>query len=527
MAAAIAQINENIFKTTSELDINPNTRIISLSDIHGDIDALIIALRDCANIIVSRDNLPNSADNRRDPELDRLLSLDLTNKDNMLEFNEKCELNFNWNGDTTHVVLVGDTIDPVRRDGNRILQTALSDTNPTKNINNIYPQAEIKILKFLNKLDKMASTIGGRVIKLLGNHEMSNFQPRHLYPELYSHNPNEEMPYLDSDGNIATIQRRYYFNLDNPGFNLFMERGSGVFIRINNIFFMHGQLYNSSQPYFTYNNCIKINQWLNTQQNHTYTWEPSYDLFLNFLYRSPQLNDRIYGESDNIHRRIVTNTTDSFCSNVDRDIQLFLNDHPNKDTNPNLRNIKIVIGHCPQYNSTYSGMANRTLKTKTNDTNRVILTSPAETFVTDAGNVNDGNVFGISMECPFDPADPNNPHHKIYRVDVGVSRAFDTEPLFSAFNNKKISMNEENLKRYFLSRVPQVLELQGDTVRILRTTLKNTRTHQYKDKFENIVNSDPAYDKFKIENITFGGYKQKYLKYKAKYIELKNKLNTN
>ena len=36
---------------TTRLAVSEKTRIIALSDIHGDIDALIIALRDCASVI--------------------------------------------------------------------------------------------------------------------------------------------------------------------------------------------------------------------------------------------------------------------------------------------------------------------------------------------------------------------------------------------------------------------------------------------------------------------------------------------
>ena len=170
-----------------ELDIEPSTRIISLSDIHGDIDALIIALRDCAKVIESNSNLPNDITNARDPELDRLLNLDLSIKDNMLDFDEHCELNFKWIGGTTHVVLVGDTIDPIRKNQYGIIQTAQSSRG--RNVNDVYPQVEIKILKFLNKLDRMAITVDGHVIKLIGNHELANFDhySQLNYTYLYTH----------------------------------------------------------------------------------------------------------------------------------------------------------------------------------------------------------------------------------------------------------------------------------------------------------------------------------------------------
>ena len=41
--------NNNVFFTTNIID--PSIRVVSLSDIHGDIQSLIIALRDCAKVI--------------------------------------------------------------------------------------------------------------------------------------------------------------------------------------------------------------------------------------------------------------------------------------------------------------------------------------------------------------------------------------------------------------------------------------------------------------------------------------------
>ena len=50
-------MNKNIGKypNISELIVSDNTRILSLSDIHGDIHSLIIAFRDCGEVI-SKEN---------------------------------------------------------------------------------------------------------------------------------------------------------------------------------------------------------------------------------------------------------------------------------------------------------------------------------------------------------------------------------------------------------------------------------------------------------------------------------------
>ena len=60
------------------------------------------------------------------------------------------------------------------------------------------------------------------------------------------------------------------------------------------------------------------------------------------------------------------------------------------------------------------------------------------------------------MECAHSNG---NDQYKIYKVDVGSSRAFDTQHPFSIIGDKEKTFNKEwEIKRYF-SRTPQVLEL--------------------------------------------------------------------
>jgi hypothetical protein len=522
-SAATPIVINHLFTDTSDLDVDPSTRIISLSDIHGDIDALIIALRDCAKVIEPVSGIPSIGNNVRDPELDRLLNLDLMDLVNMQDFDRNSNLNFRWNGGNTHVVLVGDIIDPIRKDKYGRLQTA---TLPGKrNANDLYPQAEIKILKFLNKLDEIANYDGGRVIKLIGNHEFENFKLISTYPGLYSHEKFEKMPYTKPDG--EKYLRDEFFNINNPGFHLFMERGSGIFLRINNILFMHGQLYNPTQREFNYIKCDEFNKELNKKPSRIS------DSDINEFNSAPQLWDREYGDYPKINVRITDPLYEKlFCDRIVQDVTNFLGSHPIISSIP-AEKFKIVIGHCPQSDSTYYTESNRTFTTQNQlDEKTVELRQPARTFIATPLEINTNNVFGISMECPTQSGisinDNSDQHHRIYKVDVGVSRGFDQNAAYG-----KVKNNHEGIKQYFLSRVPQVLELQGDNVRILRSTVKNTRVHQFRYGLENELASLPnlqnpqnPQNPFDIENMSYGGYKQKYLKYKQKYIELKQKLNS-
>lgn len=521
-----------LFQDTSHLEINPATRIISLSDIHGDIDVLIIALRDCAKVIEPISGIPSAHNNIRDPELDRLLSLDLLQLDNMLEFDRNSHLGFKWIGENTHVVIIGDILDSIRKDKKLILQTA--PLAGKRNANDIYPQAEIKIIKFLNKLDEMANATkmpdgtNGRVIKLVGNHEIKNFiRDRCLahndqYATLYTHDPAELMPYIDGNGQLQKLTRLEYFNFGNPGFNLFVQRGTGIFLLINNILFMHAQTYNNIDK-TTYEWCHFYNSILTQKLSQDYHY------FSDLGDNLTQLWARDYGDDEKIDKRMKNEAEEKrFCGRVVEDFENFLASHPDNildRISPD--KFKVVVGHCPQSWSTWFNETNRTFSTKNQvDANTVELLPPANTFKASAVHTNNNNLFGISMECPTQDglsitSDPSDQHHLIYKVDVGASRGFDQANMYDIPNHTR-------LKTYFLSRVPQVIEFSNNNVRIIRSTLKNTRIHQYRDTLETHINDRISQgllgDDFRIANLAYGGYKEKYLKYKSKYLKLKQKL---
>jgi hypothetical protein len=98
----------------------PVKRIIAIGDLHGDYDALIAVLKKC-----------------------KLINNDLK-----------------WVGSKTYLVQIGDQVDSLCRD----------------NSNNLKNPQELKIMLYLNELGEDARKSGGRVISLLGNHEMMNMQ---------------------------------------------------------------------------------------------------------------------------------------------------------------------------------------------------------------------------------------------------------------------------------------------------------------------------------------------------------------
>ena len=125
---------------------NPVRRIIAIGDIHGDLEALYVCLKYCARVI-------SGSLVRAPPEMESV--------DNFYKAVE----NINWIGGDTNVVLIGDSIDRGR-------------VGAVKNKHGLTSGAvfgeEVKIFMLLNRLAVQADHAGGRVIKLLGNHELIN-----------------------------------------------------------------------------------------------------------------------------------------------------------------------------------------------------------------------------------------------------------------------------------------------------------------------------------------------------------------
>ena len=80
---------------TSTLTIHSYTpsEVGVCSDIHGDIDMLIIILRDILGVIRKKPNHVSNLTSQRDPELDFFLNIDLNNIPHMLN---NPSLNYEW-----------------------------------------------------------------------------------------------------------------------------------------------------------------------------------------------------------------------------------------------------------------------------------------------------------------------------------------------------------------------------------------------------------------------------------------------
>ena len=453
--------------------------IFTLSDIHADIHSLLIALRDCAQVIKKKDGIETSI-NSLDVDTELLLNMNLNDAVEYLD-----DLNFEWIKEDVYIVIVGDILDGYRE--------GLSLMNP----DNEYPQLEIKLLRFINKLDIYAKTKRSRVIKILGNHDLwalstndftKTTRTRYIFPKTLA-----EPNYYDG------LSRNDYFMYPNQGYHLLLEGGAGILIRINNNIFIHGQLLNKEIDYAYYDN---INQKINNKDDPDHiTMIEKYNL--QSIENDVRIFDRTYAGDTDINSRAFKEVKGKeFCDNIKEVLKNF------DDTPENLR---IIIGHCPQSESSIKNSKNNTFTKIIKQPTRpnIEIIEPPANKEAKAPNFDKGKfIFGITMECSKDTPPKS---HYVYHVDVGSSRGFDN----LEETDKSITPLKEN--QYLLSRTPQVLEIydNDNSLRIIRSTMKNTRIHLPRKYYETKIRDIPEL------NLDHKNYKNKYLKYKQKYLHLK------
>jgi hypothetical protein len=519
----IEPLTKDFYKTNI---INATIKVFSLSDIHGDIQSFIIALRDLAEVIrkkkapipinpipifnqsieKSKDekifNLMHYTDfsnNKYDDNMEYILNLDLNTDEDIY----KADLNYEWCGGNTHVVICGDIIDPFRNKYNCLKENDLPCS--------YYPQIELKILMFINALNKQAKHSCGKIVKLFGNHELGAI----ISPFSYAHNIHKID--IDLDNNYyKNKNRRNIFTVGNYGFKLLVEDGCGILIKINNTIFVHGDL---KETYDTYND---LNQFINDPSKQTeqtqQEWNAKFYMHFkdNSSLLSPLRGDDIASSNRAKSRSGGDNKeSNEFCADLIKSFIKFAGDRTIITENED--NLKLVIGHCTQHSiSTVDGDNgfNVTYDTK------IKQNSVKEVFGNNiyTGKVNFDRtdyrtkIFGITMECQI----PDTSLNRLYRVDVGSSRGFDD------VSNKKgtwapLTLEAEN--RFLYSKTPQILEINIDgTINIIKSKMRNTRIHLPRPNYEKHALKIPQLQLYTKDH---NYYEQKYLKYKNKYLQLK------
>ena len=138
----------------------PNSRIVAIGDIHGDIDLMISTLE-----------IGGVIQQTQDPSEDHIeLNIYKDNKNNIKYYK--------WVGGNTIVVQVGDQIDRCRTfyDKNTNISYICGNKTTDKGIPTTYDDeaSDIEILLFFTNLHELAKKQKGAVYSLLGNHELMN-----------------------------------------------------------------------------------------------------------------------------------------------------------------------------------------------------------------------------------------------------------------------------------------------------------------------------------------------------------------
>jgi hypothetical protein len=504
-------------------NINNVNKLCFFSDVHGDMMALIINLRDCAKVIKKRKEFEFNQD-MIDADLVRHMNVNLNDlfisQDNQtkLDYIEPSvhkffykngeeilpydfAMNYEWIGEDSHIVLIGDLIDNVRF-------TKTNDIMPGEFIHE-----EIKIYRFLNALDDLAKQRGGRIIKLLGNHDFVNILNLQSYDRYQSEFAKDE------SRNFHGINRRQFFS-SKEGKDIIKYNGVGIILKINNYVCVHGSFTGLNKfirnPKF--NDLQKINDILLDNIFNGTEIDKKYHNFLT-LDKGGLLFDRSIGDDNFVTSLYKKGLVQEWCSNT---VITNLQELCKEDDFVCKENIKLVVGHCPQNSISTNGGISQGFKFVSLDENVSQVLSPE----LEQQENNNTYHYGMSFSCTED--NPENPNPRLFRVDTGISRAFDQqEYIVSNLVNDNIKI----IYSYFKSKAPQVLLIQcmkpplKDIVNLKRTTLKNMFTHQPRLSYLSQDNIDKILKVESQRKQEAGTYLMKYLKYKSKY--LKYKLNIN
>lgn len=491
--------------------------IFIAGDLHGDLMALIILLRDCAKLIRLKDDTKTKYQDY----------LSETNLEKVFHNKFSQSLGYEWIGQNKYFVLVGDMLDNYRN--------TIPHLNDKSRSYFELPHEEIKLLLFINSLNRdiRINKKTGKIIKLIGNHELMN-------------------TYLDTNNNISkyakTIHNGYrntYFNYGQPGIDLLYDEGGiGVIIKIKDFVCVHGGLSNilDSLP----EKYDKIfNELNNALKKYMYTG------FIEQPYR-----DILFSEDGILWNRkfgaILAQKEEYRYKNMCPDLyklfeKICMNE--NKCTN----NTRLVISHCAQFVNT------KTLSSYTNINSNEVTDTITVPVLNTKSSLKTGIMNGITVECQRN-GNINEP--ALYRIDVGMSRSFDNPKMFHLEELKESILNNEapniaiidEILELIISRTPQLLHIKclpnnKYETEIIRSSFYNTMNNlnrqflyetmdnknfvisndiilkKMKERYDEIYNTEdvkniemPGYEK----NMEMPDYAKKIEKYKKKYTKLEN-----
>ena len=295
----------------------PNTyRTIAIGDLHGDLNLAINVL--LLAEVIKKVQMPYNDE-----------TVKVIDKNNEEEY-------YAWIGNTTQVVQVGDQIDRCR---SNITSNKLIPTEDCISPMIDDEDSDIKILTLYTELDILAKKYGGRLINLLGNHELMNLSKdfRYVSPMgVFRYNNLISLSEINTPAaiiNLYKTDKKLYDEAYKSGitnrskefsntqlFYLSQNRRSAVIIK--DILFVHGGIVDTN---FTPEQFENINYHIQQSLLHNKTLEDNFrDIFWN-----RKLNELDYDDKKckkykkvfeyyNIKRIVVGHTPQINLSQIDR-----------------------------------------------------------------------------------------------------------------------------------------------------------------------------------------------------------------
>jgi len=430
-------------------------RVIVLSDIHADLEAFLICLRDCATVIKKKDGY-DFVQQKPDADLYRQLHYPTIHHPDYVD-----DLHYEWIGNDTIVVIIGDLIDGARE--NESVKKSPSSIEEM----GYYPQIEIKLLRFINAINRHASTHGnGGIIKVIGNHDYENFKGNIDMMDSYLFTPDRDptTTYYTHPETLETESRYTFFQFGHEGYKLYQDTlGMYLFYRLGDMLFIHGQLPSSStieqlsqqvDEHVTILDTLdRINQLVRIPYTTAIGTElETYDAIIEEM-----LWTRTYGDLDERGDQSPEQFEIMFKQHM---LQCTGSDH-----------MRLFIGHCqqhtvhymdePQIRSTLGHLCYRDDIIEVYD-NSNLYTGPPDTSC-----LTENRVFGIVTECLLPQRDHLH-QPQLIKVDVAMSRGQEYIDEYKLLQEGKCSEIQ-----YFLPKAPQVVEVIGSIMRIRRCQLRN------------------------------------------------------
>lgn len=541
MASSSTDTNKSVF-------LDEHREVFAIGDIHGDMDALIICLRDCCKVIRKKREIPFD-NTKKDRDLVNLMNMMTT------DGGYRRDLNYEWIGRDKIIVFTGDLIDNYRN------PTNIHDTN--KHVGE-YPLEEVKIYLFLIEMRTQALRNNCEILLVLGNHEVLNLFSDVEITSRYT-SPLSKETKIIYDG--KTYDRINFFSYNNVGSHLIGFSGFRFFVIINNILFIHSGIpFENPINYALLNNYgslisksvqnsaeIETNrkeiiEFIMCRDQSDYDdWKNRHTVYEYKLDRNAFESEYEYSRELEKRKAEQNERKDLFCERTNSLIQNFCEN----ESICGRQNI-LVVGHEVQSDLVAYRKDDMHVTTKiftevlerTSSSTEYIQpessehTPPFNDVYTHEFESNAGENFkyvpGVNVECLH----TNTNYASIYRIDIGMSRAFDIGGNCIFINKTAISKNTKffddfagvnpltlpkysnrevydttlinegtSLSEYIFTlmraRSPTVLHIKfepKEQITAIRSTLRNTLIHQ--PRMDNM-----DYPRWMIEEFLHGDFR--------------------